>query len=256
MISIITPIYNFDKNQFKLSLDSIIKQTSKEFEWVIAIDGGQIAGDTVYTIQESGIKYKVVHTPENYGASVARNLAFQISDGDIITYLDCGDEISYNRVANLAEKFQTHEKLQLMFSPYIIVDEALGMKQNFNLSQYRVTFEAIKDILQKQNISIPLGVAHTRKAFVESGGFQRGIVCGEDGLLWRRICDDIDAENFLLDDVSAGVYYVSQTGQSRTQRRPDMGGFAFDGSKNDNGKYLDENWFNTYNSVNLFDRKE
>jgi glycosyltransferase involved in cell wall biosynthesis len=256
MISIITATSNDISER---TANSVLNQTSKDFEWIIVMDG-MCPGILRRPVGNA----KIVSLASNYGPSVARNVGFQISSGDIITYLDSDDELESNRVEHINEIFSKF-KVDLCFSGYKITSgERFGFVNHFMFvgtqeehyqGQY-TDFSAYSKVLQKQNISIPMGVAHTRRPFVEAGGFQRGIVCGEDGILWRRMVDELDSDRIIFDDSVAGTYYINQGGQSRTQRRFSEGGFAFDGSRNDNGRYLDESWFKTYNSVHLFDKKQ
>lgn len=245
-VSIITPFYNPSPEIFDISISSIEKQTSKDFEWIQINDGS----DNQYKY------YGDVVLDKNYGPSVARNIGFQISSGNIITYLDMGDELDPNRVENLIKLFDNYN-MELIFSAYNIVEGDVKERfDHFNwigrASRFPTAVEYIK-LLQYQNITVPLGVAHTRRPFVQVGGFQRGIVCGEDGILWRRMVGVIPPTNILFSDDVAGTYYVSNMGQSRTQRRFEMGGFAFDGSRNDNGRYLDESWYKNFTSEELYD---
>jgi hypothetical protein len=166
--------------------------------------------------------------------------------------LDLGDELAPNRVENLIYLFDNY-KLEFLFSAYNIFQRGeTYLVDHTRLFKMLHPSEYLRRI-QKVNLSIPLGTAHTRKPFVECGGFQRGIVCGEDGILWRRMIDRIEPTSILFSSEVAGTYYVNETGQSRTQRRFEMGGFAFDGSRNDNGKYLDKEWFDHYWSNGLYD---
>jgi len=231
------------------ALRSIENQTNKNFEWIVVQDGS-------FPI-DLPEQHKFVTLWNNYGPSVARNIGFQVSDGDIITYLDSDDELNPNRVMHLLWMWENYPFVELLFSGYHMVGE--GWESTFShikLMNGRTDASEYVKWLNTQNISIPLGVAHTRKSFVESGGFQRGIVCGEDGILWRRMYEKLDPSHIMFDDSVAGVYHINQSGQSRLQPRFEMGGFAFDGSRRDNGKYLDEDWFTTFNSVNLFEERD
>lgn len=245
-VSIITPFYNPSDQQFVISSKSVEAQTSRDFEWILVDDGSNLDVDYEYDIKLNN----------NYGPSVARNAGFQISSGRYITYLDMGDELNPNRVENLIRMFEEN-KSDLIFSAYYLSyptgHSELFNHFNFIGNKYFPTAFEYVQILKKQNFAIPLGVAHTRKPFVEVGGFQRGIVCGEDGILWRRMVNHISNTQILFSDDIAGTYFVSGNGQSRTQRRFEMGGFAFNGNRKDNGAYLDDQWFETYSSEGLYD---
>jgi glycosyltransferase involved in cell wall biosynthesis len=241
-VSIITPSYNIEGEQFVRSRESIDNQTNNDFEWIIVDDG---SGANPY--------YRSITLENNYGPSVARNVGFQISSGDIITYLDMGDELYPDRVENLIKLYDQYD-IEICFSGYDIVQGEIRQRfDHFNhIGKTHSAYDYIK-LLKNQNISIPMGVSHKRKPFVEVGGFQRGIVCGEDGVLWRRMVDKILPAKVMFTDAIVGTYYISQHGQSRTQRRFEMGGFAIDGELMDNGRYLDNDWYETFNSKGRYD---
>jgi glycosyltransferase involved in cell wall biosynthesis len=259
LVSIITPSKDFEIN--KKTLESIENQTNKNFEWVIVFDDQTTGRGLEILIQQVMLResdyVKTVYLNKNYGPSTARNVGVQISTGDIITYLDNGDELNKDRVQHIIEIYESHPNVEILFDGYTIIQNGTYFYNildihNALLNKYD---RGIVNKLKTQNITIPLGVSHKRRPFVEVGGFQPGIVCGEDGILWRRMCDRIEGKNIMFSNFNAGNYYVSQTGQSRTQRRFSMGGYAFDGSKNDNGVYLDKEWFENFSSKGLYDDK-
>lgn len=245
-VSIITPVYGVLRDAYQRTEDSIAEQTNKDFEWIVVNDG-----------DEGWVNFADVSLKHNYGPSVARNAGFQISSGSIITYIDMGDTLAPDRVENLIKLF-TDYKVELMFSAYNILYPS-GHYQKFDhfnfigrSSRYPTAVEYMQ-LFEYKNMSVPMGVAHNRRAFVQAGGFQRGIVCGEDGVLWRRMIHNTDPTKILFSDDIAGNYYNNPEGQSGTQRRFEMGGFAIDGERNDNGRYLDKEWFKTYSSEGLYD---
>ena len=251
MISIITPVYKVNSMQFIRTANSILNQKTKaEFEWIIVEDGFEISPDYFQFFDLSSIKIKRVKLGNNYGPSVARNVGFQVSTGSVITYVDMGDTLSPNRVDILNMVFfdsEISKNLHVLFSDYIVRQGSLEYKTVF--------YPESLQYLWKGNISIPMGVAHTRYAFMKAGGFQPGIVCGEYGILWRRMYDQLGETAFGICHAEAGIYYVSSEGQSRTQRRFEMGGFAFDAgnSEGSHGQYLDNDWFTKYSSEGYYE---
>jgi glycosyltransferase involved in cell wall biosynthesis len=254
LVSIITPTYR--DGSIDKTWDSVLNQTNKNFEWILVSDGGL---DFDISILESAPgNIRLVYLYDNYGPSVARNVGIAVSKGDIITYLDMGDELNLNRIQHIIEIYEMYPNIEILFDSYNIIQNGTHFfnildfhNKNINLGYEK----GLVTVLKYQNITIPLGVSHKRKPFVEVGGFQPGIVCGEDGILWRRMCDKIDGRNIMFSDFNSGNYYVSQTGQSRSQRRFEMGGFAFnaDDPMGSNGQSLDENWFKNFSSKGLYD---
>jgi hypothetical protein len=81
---------------------------------------------------------------------------------------------------------------------------------------------------------------HTREIYNKTSGWPKYIVCGEDGILWRRMSEA--GAKFGCCDFAAGIYKIRKKGQSRTQRRFDNKmAFAFDGAhpNGTHGQYLD-----------------
>lgn len=90
MISILTPTYN-RKNTLSKLYDSLVKQTSKNFEWVIVDDGSTDATDELIQsfILEKKIAIKFFykknggkHTAINYGVNKIKGDAVLIVDSD------------------------------------------------------------------------------------------------------------------------------------------------------------------------------
>ncbi len=261
-VSIITPVGPRTTGEefiqtAKTVYDQVGVERGTDYEWVVVYDGPDMAHS-----QAHGCYTKEVWLDQNYGPSVARNLGFQVSDGDVIAYVDAGDEIHPNRVNEILGAFEGDDDLQLAFWPYII-DEGKRFV-------YRPPpVDQVGDVVQKHNVMIPLGVAHRRWSFLQAGGFQPGIVCGEDGILWRRMIENMELLRYVgtkpeakfasfCHGEAAGIYHVSLTGQSRTQRRFDAGGFAFDASdpKGSHGQHLDDEWYRLGHSRNAMDQKE
>ncbi|MFA5175676.1 MAG: glycosyltransferase family 2 protein [Candidatus Nanoarchaeia archaeon] len=84
-VSIIIPSWN-RKNDLKECLDSIKKQTFKNYE-VIVVDNGSTDG-TLELLNKKYSFVKVITNKKNVGAAQARNQAYQISKGKYLWFLD------------------------------------------------------------------------------------------------------------------------------------------------------------------------
>ena len=181
-ISIITSCRGFVS---PTTIESVKNQTYKDFEWIVVYDGFT-DGANFFPSSTFPDNTKTAQLGNNYGPSVARNVGFQISDGDVIAYLDSDDELHPKALANISDAFTSTENLQMLFGSYYIVEGGKSILYN---QGYNAGHLPMMTFINSQNISIPMGVSHKRKHFVECGGFQRGIVCGEDGILWRRMIE-------------------------------------------------------------------
>ena len=89
-ISIIIPVYNCEK-YLEECLDSVLRQTLKEYE-IICVDDGSTdcTIDILKKYAEQDFRIKVLHQ-KNQGAGVARNLGLKHAEGEYIAFLDSDD---------------------------------------------------------------------------------------------------------------------------------------------------------------------
>lgn len=120
-VSIITPVYNVEGCIAK-TINSVIKQSSKDFELLLIDDGSK---DKSIEIAESllinsDVNYRII-TQENSGVSGARNKGICEAKGEYICFLDSDDYIHEDYIKLMYEKASTF-KYDLVFCDYIQVD--------------------------------------------------------------------------------------------------------------------------------------
>ena len=89
-ISIIMPVYNSEK-YLRAAVDSVLKQTFKDFELLLVDDGSTDSCGKICDDYASKDKRIVVFHKQNGGACSARNLAMQNCSADLITFIDNDD---------------------------------------------------------------------------------------------------------------------------------------------------------------------
>ena len=95
--SIIIPVYNVEE-YIKECLESVMKQTFKDYEVIVVNDGTK---DNSMDIVK---KYKVkIINQENQGLSVARNTGVKSAKGEYIIFLDSDDTIEADLLKELSE---------------------------------------------------------------------------------------------------------------------------------------------------------
>jgi len=118
-ISIITPIYN--SNYIENTIDSVIKQTYKDWELLLVDDCSN--DDTINRIKEyiekdDRINLNVLEV--NVGAAEARNIALREAKGDYIAFLDSDDmwlpnklekQIQFMKSNNYAFSFTAYQRV-------------------------------------------------------------------------------------------------------------------------------------------------
>lgn len=92
MISVVVPIYNAEK-YLRQSIESVLKQSYKEFELVLVNDGSTDKSlDICWMFQKNDKRIKVINQ-SNQGLSAARNIGIENSDGEYLFFLDADDLI-------------------------------------------------------------------------------------------------------------------------------------------------------------------
>lgn len=97
MISIIIPLYN-KENTISRTIESILSQTSQDWELIVVNDGSK---DNSSTVVEKYLDDKRIFliNKENGGVSSARNKGLLESKGDWIIFLDADDYLMPNSLA-------------------------------------------------------------------------------------------------------------------------------------------------------------
>lgn len=100
LVSVILPTYNVAE-YLRQCLDSIIKQTFKNIEVIIVIDGatdGSLEIAKEYAEKDSRFS---VYWQENVGSGPARNKGLQYANGEFIIFVDPDDWIEYDFIEKL-----------------------------------------------------------------------------------------------------------------------------------------------------------
>ncbi len=101
-ISIIIPVYNTEK-YLRKCLDSIINQTYKDFEAILVDDGSvDKSGMICDEYERKDSRFVVIHK-QNEGVVEARITAFELSKGELITFIDSDDIVSPDYLQKLSK---------------------------------------------------------------------------------------------------------------------------------------------------------
>mgnify|MGYP000904178986 CR=1 FL=1 len=89
-VSVIIPVYN-GEHSILASLDSLVRQTHKDFEVVIVNDGSVDSTESVVKEYSShGLKINYVYQ-DNGGVAAARNKGLDLATGEYVCFLDADD---------------------------------------------------------------------------------------------------------------------------------------------------------------------
>ena len=105
-LTVIVPCYNGEKTLTR-AVDSLLKQTMKDFEVLIINDGSKDGSGAIadaFALKDPRVR--VIHKPVNEGLSAGRNTGMKEACGRYLTFLDCDDWLDpdmYRRMLEIGD---------------------------------------------------------------------------------------------------------------------------------------------------------
>ena len=114
MITVLMPVYNAEEF-LKDTMDSILNQTYKDFEFLIINDGS--SDSSVKIIESYGDdRIRLVHNEENMGLIKTLNKGIELARGKYIARMDADDIAELNRLEVQVEYMEKNENIALVGS--------------------------------------------------------------------------------------------------------------------------------------------
>lgn len=108
MISIIIPVYNTE-NYLRKCLDSILGQTYTDYEIITVNDGSLDRSlDILREYEKKDNRIRVIDK-KNEGQGIARNVAIEQANGDVIYFIDSDDWITEDSLTVMIECMQSYD---------------------------------------------------------------------------------------------------------------------------------------------------
>ncbi len=190
LISVITAVFN-DEKYIKESVDSILKQTFTEFEYIIVDDGSTDA--TLKILNEISRKDKrvIVLTQKNLGAAAARNVAIEAAIGTYIAIQDSDDISCPDRLKTQLEQLQQSEGNIISFTGYNVIDS----EGEFVSSNNKIYKNINRNILKGSFCACHPTMMVSREFILNLGGYNPFYKKTEDyDLIYRLIENKVYAK--------------------------------------------------------------
>lgn len=130
-VSVIMPIYNAEKYVTK-AVESILNQTFQDFELILVNDCSTDSSvQIIQSIQSS--KIQLLHTPQNSGAAISRNLGIAAAKGEYIAFLDADDWAYPYRLQKQVDFLDRNPSIGLLGTWAEIIDENKNLIDEFLL---------------------------------------------------------------------------------------------------------------------------
>ena len=141
-ISIIVPIYNAEK-YLKKCLNSLIKQSKKELEFILVNDGSTDNSEKIIkTYKDPRIKY---FKNKNQGIGKTRNFGIEKSNGKYLMFLDSDDFLDLKACELLFKKIEK-DKLDIVICDFY--------KHYENKKEEKIHQESFKNSSLRENVTI------------------------------------------------------------------------------------------------------
>ncbi len=138
-VSVIMAAYREPETYLRQSIESILKQTFKDFEFIIVLDDphNQKAEKIIKEYQRKDKRIIFVKNKKNLGRGATRNKAISIARGEYIAILDADDIALPNRLEEQTTYMQQYKNVDLLFSWVYIIDEHGKILKEFKPDKYK-----------------------------------------------------------------------------------------------------------------------
>ena len=183
LISIIVPLFNVEKYVLQ-SIESILKQTYKNFELILINDGS--TDKTLEIVQKiNDARINIINNRKNYGLAYSLNRGVQKAKGVFIGRMDGDDLCELNRFEKQVAYLQQHPEVTMVDSIMKYFDENNNDLKKINSN--KISFESIKKELPKSNC---LGHSSILIKTDVLKAYKYNNVGNEDYELWLRLVSD------------------------------------------------------------------
>lgn len=192
LVSIIMPSYNTAR-YIKESIESVIKQTYKNWELIIVDDYSTDNTDSVVeSMKDSRIKY--IKNEKNLGAAASRNRALREAKGRWIAFLD-SDDLWHREKLEKQIAFMEKNHIAFSYTNYEIIDEN-GKEQGIKVTgPKRITKRGMFHYCWIGCLTVMYDYKTIGEIQIED------IKKNNDYAMWLKVCKK--ANCYLLDEVEA-----------------------------------------------------
>jgi glycosyltransferase involved in cell wall biosynthesis len=152
MISFVVPVYNVDR-YIRRCIESILKQTNKNFEVVIVDDGSTDKSGRI--CDEYAEKYPCISVfhKENGGLASARNYALKHVNGEWIAFIDSDDWIEPHYVEEMDKQHILGSKCEVIVFGYYIdyVENGYSLNREFEIDSPSV-YDNVPNAIEQMEI--------------------------------------------------------------------------------------------------------
>lgn len=181
-VTVLMPVYNGGE-YIRLSIESILSQTYKEFELLIINDCS--TDNSLETIKSFNDRRIVVHSNEvNIGQTKSLNVGLRLAKGKYIAVNDADDLSLPNRIEKQLSFISSHPEFVVVGSSSFIMDRSGRLKRTFNKP---VDLQEILLWILSDTPIIHGSVIMNREIILANGGYNEEFRICQDYELWSSL---------------------------------------------------------------------
>jgi len=180
-VSVITSTFNRDK-RLKKAIESVLRQSFKEFEYVIVDDGStDSTQEVVKSFNDPRIRY--IRRPKNFGKDTRpKNEGILASKGEYISFLDDDNTFRPDHLQVLVNELDNNPEIALVYGNRWVTDEDKQRPPMMGFtSDFKPTYLLQRNYIDTSEVMV------RRESLFEVGGFDESLSKYIDRNLWVRL---------------------------------------------------------------------
>ncbi|WP_017752682.1 glycosyltransferase family 2 protein [Clostridium tyrobutyricum] len=172
-ISVVMPVYNAEK-YLKESIESILNQTYKNFEFIIINDGSIDSSLNIINTYAKKDNRIIVISRENKGLVHSLNEGIKLAKGKYIARMDADDISMPDRLEKQVNYLDKYEDISILGTcTNLIYDESLDKNAQTNYSFLNIKFNAydVEDIFLKECAILHPSIMMRKNFLIEIDGY-------------------------------------------------------------------------------------
>ena len=179
-VSVVMSVYNGEK-YLKASVDSVLNQTFRDFEFIIINDGSTDSTADILCGYNDG-RMKIIYQA-NIGLTKSLNKGIALAKGEYIARQDADDISLSSRFAEQVKSLDSRPDIFMVISWYIIIDG----DGNEIITRILPDEDKVKNFFKIENMICHGSVMFRKNRFIELGGYRESLRYGQDRELWKRM---------------------------------------------------------------------
>lgn len=210
-ISIIMSVYKETYESINRAINSILKQTFQNFEFILVNDNPESlqTRKAIEVISKKDKRIKVITNDCNRGLGYALNAAIQKSSANIIARMDTEDQSMPDRLSKQFLFMKTHVHVDLLFTQWVDVDE---LDQTVIRQPTKKDFKNIRKSFFTKSLLMHPTLMARKKVFLDNPYQEMGRP--EDIVLWIKLI----RKKYFFDVIEEPLYMYQVNRINKSER--------------------------------------